>query len=138
MSSIWKTLKTRARKDKNWIYAAFACFSLMVVLNTDLSAINAEAASGGFWNLLAGNIKKLEYLLPVFTYRDAVFAFFIFFFFQKAREDWDGKISRWSYRVPAALTAFFLVFGYSFRYPTSWDLLFMDTFHVMVSFLMMI
>lgn len=138
MSSIWKTLKTRARKDKNWIYAAFACFSLMVVLNTDLSAINAEAASGGFWNLLAGNIKKLEYLLPVFTYRDAVFAFFIFFFFQKAREDWDGKISRWSYRVPAALTAFFLVFGYSFRYTNSWDLIFMDTFHVMVSLLMMI
>ena len=124
-------------RQRNWIYAVFACFALMISLNTDLSEISAEAAAGGFWNLLAGNIKKLEYLLPVFTYRDALLAFFIFFFFQKAGEEWDTQISRWAYRIPAALTAFFLVFGYSFRYTNSWDLIFMDTFHLLVSVLMM-
>lgn len=124
-------------RQRNWIYAVFACFALMISLNTDLSEISAEAAAGGFWNLLAGNIKKLEYLLPVFTYRDALLAFFIFFFFQKAGEEWDTQISRWAYRIPAALTAFFLVFGYSFRYTNSWDLIFMDTFHLLVSALMM-
>ncbi len=123
-------------KKKNWICAAFACFAMMVSLNTDLSEISAEAAAGGFWNWLAINIKKLEYLLPVFSYRDALLAFFVFFFFAKAREDWPETISRMAYRIPAALTAFFMVFGYSFRYTNSWDLIFMDTFHVFVSILM--
>ena len=132
-----KKLSQCIGRQRNWIYAVFACFALMISLNTDLSEISAEAAAGGFWNLLAGNIKKLEYLLPVFTYRDALLAFFIFFFFQKAGEEWDTQISRWAYRIPAALTAFFLVFGYSFRYTNSWDLIFMDTFHLLVSVLMM-
>ena len=132
-----KKLSQCIGRQRNWIYAVFACFALMISLNTDLSEISAEAAAGGFWNLLAGNIKKLEYLLPVFTYRDALLAFFIFFFFQKAGEEWDTQISRWAYRMPAALTAFFLVFGYSFRYTNSWDLIFMDTFHLLVSVLMM-
>ena len=43
----------------NWICAALACFALMVSMNADLSGINAEAAGGGLWTLLAANIKKL-------------------------------------------------------------------------------
>lgn len=131
-------LKKRIFQKKNWLYAILACFALMVSLNTDLSSISAEAASGGFWNLLAVNIKKLEYLLPVFSYRDGIFAFFIFFFFVKTEEHWCEQISRLTYRIPAGLTAFFLVFGYSFRYTNSWDLVFMDTFHMLISALMMI
>lgn len=133
-----KKLGQCIEEQKNWIFAVFACFALMVSLNTDLGEISAEAAAGGFWNLLACNIKKLEYLLPVFNYRDALLAFFVFFFFRKSGEFWDAQISRWAYRIPAALTGFFLVFGYSFRYTNSWDLIFMDTFHLMVSVLMII
>jgi len=123
---------------RNWIYSIFACFALMVMLNSDLSAISAEAASGGFWNLLAGNIKKLEYVLPVFNYKDALLAFLLFFFLCNTQDEWNLEISKWSYRVPAALTAFFLVFGYSFRYTNSWDLIFMDHFHFLVSLFMAI
>ena len=126
-------LKERLRSKKNWIYAALACFAMMAVLSQDLSSISAEAAAGGFWNFVAGNIKKLEYLLPVFSYRDAILAFLIFSFFLKTEENWDCGIPRRTYRIPAALTAFFLVFGYSFRYTNSWDLVFMDIFHTAVS-----
>lgn len=129
-------IKRKTEENRNWIYAVFACFALMAVLNTDLSGIDAEAG-GGFFHLLAVNIHKLEYLLPVFTYRDALLAFFVFFFFLKARESWPEGILRWAYRVPAAMTAFFMMFGYSFRYTNSWDLIFMDTFHVLVSALML-
>lgn len=128
-----KLLKERLRSKKNWFYAAFACFALMAILNTDLSAVSAEAEAGGFWNLLAVNIKKLEYVLPVFSYRDAMLAFLVFFFFLKAEERWCQDISRWAYRIPAGLTAFFLVFGYSFRYTNSWNLIFMDSFHRLIS-----
>lgn len=131
-------LKERIRSKKNWFCAALACFSLMVILNTDLSSISAEAAGGGFWNLLAVNIKKLEYVLPVFSYRDAVFAFFIFYFFLKTEDKRPVRVSPWAFRIPAGLTAFFLVFGYSFRYTNSWDLIFMDAFHLAVSAVMMI
>jgi len=103
-------LKEKIRSKKNWIYAALACFAMMAVLNQDLSSISAEAAAGGFWNFLAGNIKKLEYLIPVFSYRDAILSFLIFVFFLKTEETWDCGMSRWAYRIPAALTAFFLVF----------------------------
>lgn len=121
---------------RNWICAAFSCFAMMAILNSDLSGISAEAASGGFWNLLACNIKKLEYILPVFSYRDAILSFFVFFFFLKTKEEWIPGTSHLAYRTPAALTAFFLVFGYSFRYTNSWDLVFSDTFHLLASALM--
>ncbi len=123
---------------KDWISGAFACFALLVTLDTDLSEISAEAAGGGFFTILAVNIKKLEYLLPVFTYRDALLVFFLFYFFLKTKSVWNVEISKWSYRVPAGLTAFFLLFGYSFRYTNSWDLIFMDNFHQLVSLLMLI
>lgn len=122
---------------KNWIYGAMTCFSLMAIMNTDLSAIGEEAAAGGFFTRLAVRIKKLEYVLPVFSYRDAVYAFLIFAFFLKTDGEWEVPVSRWSYRVPAFLTAFFLVFGYSFRYTNSWNLVFMDTFHFLISVVMM-
>lgn len=131
-------LKEWVAARKNWFYAALACFALMISLNADLGSISAEAAAGGFWNLLAENIKKLEYLLPVFSYRDGIFAFMIFFFFLKTEERWCGGISRLAYRIPAGMTAFFLVFGYSFRYTNSWDLIFMDTFHLLTAAVMMI
>lgn len=124
------------KKRLNWIWAALACFALLAGPGTDLSAISAEAASGGFWNLLAVNIKKLEYVLPVFTYRDAILSFFTFSFFLGTKEEWQPGVSRMAYRVPGALTAFFLVFGYSFRYTNSWDLIFMDTFHLLLAVLM--
>lgn len=130
-------LKEKVSGKKNWLYAFPACFSLMTSLNTDLSSIRSEAGSGGFWSLLAVNIKKLEYLLPVFSYRDGILAFLIFFFFAKTEERWCQEISRLAYRIPAGLTAFFLVFGYSFRYTNSWDLIFMDTFHMLIAAVMM-
>ncbi len=120
----------------DWICAALACFALLAMPGTDLSAVSAEAASGGFWNLLAVNIKKLEYVLPVFTYKDAILSFFTFVFFLKTKETWQAGVCRMVYRVPAALTAFFLVFGYSFRSTNSWDLIFMDTFHLIMAVLM--
>ena len=126
-------------KDKkifNWICAALTCFALLAAPGTDLSAVSAEAASGGFWNLLAVNIKKLEYVLPVFTYKDAFLSFLTFAFFLKTKEEWQTGVSCMAYRVPAALTAFFLVFGYNFRYTNSWDLIFMDTFHLLMAALM--
>lgn len=126
-------LREKIYLRRKWFCAALACFSLMVILNTDLSSISAEDNSGGILSFLAVNIKKLEYLLPVFSYREAIFAFFIFYFFLKSEDTWSGRISRWAYRLPAALTAFFLVFGYSFRYTNSWDLIFMDLFHLAVS-----
>ena len=118
---------------KNWICAALACFALMVSMNTDLSGISAEAAGSGLWTWLAMNIKKLEYILPTFSYRDAFFALMILFFFYKVPCRWPERVSRLSCRIPAALAAFFLVFGYSFRYTNSWDLIFMDSFHLLVS-----
>lgn len=130
-------LKEMIRSKRNWIYAVFACFACMAVLSADLSSISAEAEAGGFWNLIAVNLKKLEYILPVFSYRDAIFAFLIFFFFLKTEERWLPGVSRWAYRIPAGLTAFFLVFGYSFRYTNSWDLIFMDLFHMAAAASMM-
>ena len=59
----------RKKQIKLWGSAGLACFALMVSLGVDLSTISAEAENGGFFHLLAVNIKKLEYLLPVFTYR---------------------------------------------------------------------
>lgn len=117
----------------NWICAALACFALMVSMNADLSGINAEAAGGGLWTLLAANIKKLEYILPTFSYRDAFFALMILFFFYKVPCRWPEHVPRLSCRIPAVLAAFFLVFGYSFRYTNSWDLIFMDSFHLLIS-----
>lgn len=127
----------RIKKAAEWACAALTCFSLLTALNTDLSGIEAAAGGGGIWNFLAANIKKLEYLLPDFTYQNGLLAFFVFFFYWKTGDEWDKKISRLSYRIPAGLTAFFLVFGYSFRHTNSWDLIFMDGFHLMVSLLMM-
>lgn len=131
-------LKERVHSKQNWFYAVFACFALTVALNTDLSGISIENAGGGILSFLAVNVKKLEYMLPVFSYREAVFAFFIFYFFLKTEDAWNCEISRWSYRIPAMLTAFFMVFGYSFRYTNSWDLIFMDLFHLAVSMGMMV
>ncbi|MCD8098599.1 MAG: DUF6020 family protein [Lachnospiraceae bacterium] len=131
-------MKRMIHSLKDGIAGAFSCFALLVTLNTDLSEISAQAAGGGFFTLLAVNIKKLEYLLPDFTYRDALLVFLLFYFFVKAKPIWDVEVSRWSYRVPAGLTSFFLLFGYSFRYTNSWDLIFMDTFHRLVSLLMLI
>ncbi len=118
---------------KNWFYGALACLALMVSLNADLSAIGEEAAKGGFFTHLAVLIKKLEYVLPVFTYRDGILALLVFLFFHKTDGPWEGGLSKWSYRIPALFTSFFLVFGYSFRYTNSWNLVFMDTFHLAVS-----
>lgn len=102
-------------------------------MNADLSGISAEAAGGGLWTLLAANIKKLEYILPTFSYRDAFFALMLLFFFYKVPCRWPEHVPRLSCRVPAALAAFFLVFGYSFRYTNSWNLIFMDSFHLLIS-----
>lgn len=102
-------------------------------MNADLSGISAEAAGGGLWTLLAANIKKLEYILPTFSYRDAFFALMILFFFYKVPCRWPEHVPRLSCRIPAVLAAFFLVFGYSFRYTNSWDLIFMDSFHLLIS-----
>lgn len=120
-------------RQKNWICGALACFALMVTLNADLGAIAEEAAGGGFFTRLAVLIKKLEYVLPVFTYRDGILALLVFSFFLRTDEQQEAGISVWSYRIPAALTSFFLVFGYSFRYTNSWNLVFMDTFHLVLS-----
>ncbi|MDE7057226.1 MAG: hypothetical protein K2P03_00725 [Lachnospiraceae bacterium] len=127
----------RKKQIKLWGSAGLACFALMVSLGVDLSTISAEAEDGGFFHLLAVNIKKLEYLLPVVTYRDGILAFFTLVFFWKMEEISLERISRWIYRILAGLTAFFLVFGYSFRYTNSWDLIFMDTFHQGIALLLM-
>lgn len=132
MKKIWNTT------TKNWVYGALACMALLITLNADLSSISAEAAQGGFFNVLAMTIKKLEYVLPVFTYRDALLALLILFFFQKTQVREHPGISLWSIRIPAGLTAFFLVFGYSFYYTNSWDLIFMDKLHLFLSAVMMV
>ncbi len=116
--------------------AVLACFSLMVALNADLSGINAELMPGNIWNQIAVTVKKLEYILPVFSYREAVFSFLIFYFMVRCSSEWSCPFTKWSFRIPAGLTAFFLIFGYSFRYTNSWDLIFMDAFHLLVSALM--
>ncbi len=128
----------RRERIGSLLSALLACFALMVSLGADLSSISAEAAVGGFFNLIAVNIKKLEYLLPVFTYRDGLLAFFVLWFFWKTKRASLQRISAWAVRVPAALTSFFLVFGYSFRYTNSWDLIFMDTFHQLIALGMMV
>lgn len=89
--------------------------------------------AAALWTLLAANIKKLEYILPTFSYRDAFFALMILFFFYKVPCRWPEHVPRLSCRIPAVLAAFFLVFGYSFRYTNSWDLIFMDSFHLLIS-----
>ena len=132
MKKIWNTTM------KNWVYGALACMALLITLNADLSSISAEAAQGGFFNVLAMTIKKLEYVLPVFTYRDALLALLILFFFQKTQVREHPGISLWSIRIPAGLTAFFLVFGYSFYYTNSWDLIFMDKLHLFLAAIMMV
>lgn len=125
-----KTLGAMAAGWKEWFLGAMACFALMVNLGADLSGIGGEAAAGGFFVRLAVQIKKLEYVLPVFDYKNAVLAFLVFAFFLKTGDTvWRERLSKWSYRIPAMLTAFFLVFGYSFQYTNSWNLVFMDTFH---------
>lgn len=121
------------RKTKNWILGALACIALMADPNTDLQGIVQEAAAGGFFAHLAGLIKRMEYVLPVFTYQDALLAFLVFFFFLGTDRKWEAPISKWSYRIPAALTACFMVFGYSFRCTNSWNLIFMDRFHLFLS-----
>lgn len=121
------------KQIKNGIYAALACFALLVSLNADLSSIGEEAASGGFLTVLAIQVKKLEYVLPVFNYQDAALAFLVFVFFVRTDEKWEAPLSEWSCRIPALLSAFFMVFGYSFRYTDSWNLVCMDTFHLLVS-----
>lgn len=121
------------REKRNWIYGIAACFAVLTVLNADLSSAAEEAAGGGFFHLLAAQIKKLEYVLPVFNYRDVILSFLILYFFQKSDSEWECGLSRWIYRIPAALTSFFLVFGYSFQYTNSWDLIFMDAFHLLAS-----
>ena len=132
MKKIWNTT------TKNWVYGALACMALLITLNADLSSISAEAAQGGFFNVFAMTIKKLEYVLPVFTYRDALLAFLILFFFQKTQVREHPGISLWSIRIPAGLTAFFLVFGYSFYYTNSWDLIIMDKLHLFLAAIMMV
>ena len=78
----------RKKQIKLWGSAGLACFALMVSLGVDLSTISAEAENGGFFHLLAVNIKKLEYLLPVFTYQDGILAFFTLVFFWKMEENY--------------------------------------------------
>ncbi len=123
----------RKSQIKNVIYAVLACFALLVSLNVDLSGIGEEAAAGGFLTVLAVQIKKLEYILPVFEYRDAVLVLMVSVFFFRTDEDWKVSLSEWSYRIPALMSAFFMVFGYSFYYTNSWNLVWMDTFHLLVS-----
>ena len=74
------TFIMRKNGIKNSIYAALACFALLVTLNVDLGSIGEEAAAGGFLTNLAVQIKKLEYVLPVFNYKDAAMAFLVLFF----------------------------------------------------------
>ncbi len=74
-------LAMKKEQIKNGIGAVLTCFALLVSLNADLSGISEEAAAGGFLTVLAVQIKKLEYLLPVFDYRNAVLAFLVFVFF---------------------------------------------------------
>ncbi|MDO4261929.1 MAG: DUF6020 family protein [Eubacteriales bacterium] len=127
--------RRRLNGVKNWACAALACFAVMAAMNTDLSGVTAEG--GSLWGVLAANIKKLEYLLPTFSYREALLAFFILFFFLRVQERWPEGISRMAVRIPAALISFFLVFGFSFRHTNSWDLVFMDSFHLLASALQM-
>lgn len=122
---------------KNWFYAAAACLAVLIALNTDLSSISVNETGAGFADFLSVNIKKLEYLLPVFSYKDAVLSFLIFFFFLKTGKEKSRNLSHGSCRIPAMLTAFFMVFGYSFYYTNSWDLIFMDRFHMAVSCVML-
>lgn len=132
MKKIWNTT------TKNWVCGILACMALMITLNADLSSISAEAAQGGFFNVLAMTIKKLEYVLPVFTYRDGLLALLVLFFFQKTTIRQESGISPWSVRIPAGFTAFFLVFGYSFYYTNSWDLIIMDKLHLFLAAVMMV
>lgn len=122
---------------KNGICASAACFALLVSLNMDLSSICEEASAGGFLTILAIQIKKLEYVLPVFNYKDAMLAFLVFAFFMHTDEEWQIPLARWSCRIPALMSALFMVFGYSFRCTNSWNLIWMDSFHVLVSVGMM-
>ena len=78
MKKIWNTT------TKNWVCGILACMALMITLNADLSSISAEAAQGGFFNVFAMTIKKLEYVLPVFTYRDGLLALLVLFSVRKA------------------------------------------------------
>ena len=79
MKKIWNTT------TKNWVYGILACMALMITINADLSSISAEAAQGGFFNVFAMTIKKLEYVLPVFTYRDGLLALLYYSFFRRQR-----------------------------------------------------
>lgn len=128
-----ETIYAFLSEKRNWIYGIMANFALMAMPGADLSGIGAEAEAGGLLTRLAVQIKKLEYVLPVFEYRNAIFSLLILLFFLKTKDQRQTGISRWSYRIPALATAFFLVFGYSFRYTNSWDLIFMDKFHLLVS-----
>lgn len=123
-------------KKRNYFFAALACFSLSIAFHTDVNSLSVSA-TGSFLDAFSLWIKKLEYLLPVFNYKDAILAFLILLFFVKTQEEWEIPKKRWSYRLPAACTAFFLVFGYSFYYTNSWNLIFMDKFHMLISVIMM-
>lgn len=117
---------------KNGAGAALACFALLASPNADLSGIGAETA-GGFLTMLIIPLKKLEYILPVFNYRDALLALLVFAFFIYTGREWRMSSGEWSCRIPALLGAFFMVFGYSFYYTNSWNLIWMDRFHMLVS-----
>lgn len=117
---------------RDWFYALLTCMACFISLNTDLGSISVDA-TGGIWEFLAVNLKKLEYSIPTFSYRDGILAFLIFVFFLNMKRHELSEISCLVWRIPAVLTAFFLLFGYSFRYTNSWDLIFMDSFHMMLS-----
>lgn len=123
-------------RKRNYFFTMLTCFSLFVVFQTDINSLSV-VSTGSFFDKLSLWIKKIEYLLPVFNYKDAILACLIFLFFIKTDEQWEFPRKSWAYRLPAACTAFFLVFGYSFYYTNSWNLVFMDKFRILISVIMM-
>lgn len=129
-------MKRKIYEKRVWLYAFLACMACMITLNADLSGISVDT-TGSLWDLLSLFLKKTEYVLSTFSYKDGIMAFFIFYFFLHTKEGKQPKLSCMAWRIPAALTSFFLVFGCSFRYTNSWDLVFMDTFHMVMASIMM-
>lgn len=131
-----KTVFVWLRSKKNWFYAIFACVALMLIPDAE-SGSSYVTAESGMWNFLSFQLKNLEYMLPVFTYRDALLVFLVICFFHKTDGVWNCGLSRSTYRIPAFLTSFFLVFGYSFYHTNSWNLIFMDVFHRLIALVML-
>ncbi len=74
------TFIMRKNGIKNSIYAALACFALLVTLNVDLGSIGEEAAAGGFLTNLAVQIKSWNMFFRFLIIRMRPWLFWFLFF----------------------------------------------------------